>query len=277
MRLPARYPLRRLGSSPGIGNADSAEERGEDRVLSICVNPRNLRFSLAFCVLLTPCGCEGPRADWATLRNRMVEEQLVARDIQDQKVLAVLRRVPRHEFVLEKLRASAYSDQPLPIGHEQTISQPYIVAFMTEAVKPQKEHRVLEIGTGSGYQAAVLAELVKEVYTIELVKPLAEEATERLKRLDYKNVQVRAGDGYKGWPDKAPFDSIVVTCGADHVPAPLFEQLKPGGILIIPVGDDLSNQWLRVITKGPKGDKQEKKVMPVRFVPLKRAPDERGK
>jgi protein-L-isoaspartate(D-aspartate) O-methyltransferase len=212
---------------------------------------------------------------WTLLRQKMVEEQLLPKDrgIKNERVLAAMKKVPRHEFVPESQQKLAYEDRPLPIGHGQTISQPYIVAYMTEVVDPKPTHRVLEVGTGSGYQAAVLAELVKEVYTIELIPALAEEAAERLKKMDYKNVHVRAGDGYLGWPDKAPFDAIVVTCGADHVPKPLFEQLKPDGKMIIPVGDGPNDQWLRVITKGPNGEQLEKKLQPVRFVPLRREAD----
>src|SRR5262249_29757801 len=187
-------------------------------------------------------------------------------------VLEAMGKVPRHESVPEADRASAYDDRPLPIGHGQTISQPYVVAFMTEAANLNPEHRVLEIGTGSGYQAAVLAELVKEVYTIELLAPLAEEATGRLKRLGYKNVTVRAGDGYKGGPEKAPFDAILVTCGADHVPEPLLEQLRPGGTMVIPVGGQAEGQSLRVITKAADGTVKSRDVMAVRVVPLRPEP-----
>jgi protein-L-isoaspartate(D-aspartate) O-methyltransferase len=203
----------------------------------------------------------------------MVEEQLVAQGIRNEKVLQAMRRVPRHEFVPDDLRKYAYEDGPLPIGQGQTISQPYIVAFMTEVVDPKLPHKVLEIGTGSGYQAAVLAELVAEVYTIELLPALADKAKERLKQLGYKNIKVRQGDGYLGWKEEAPFDAVVVTCGADHVPKNLFEQLKPGGKMIIPVGESPTNQWLRIITKGPKGERQEKDLLPVRFVPLRRSSD----
>jgi protein-L-isoaspartate(D-aspartate) O-methyltransferase len=207
----------------------------------------------------------------------MVDEQLKARDIKDERVLEAMLKVPRHEFVPEKWRADAYEDGPLPIGHEQTISQPYIVALMTQAAKPKPEHRVLEIGTGSGYQAAVLAELVKDVYTIELIPDLADEAKERLNRLAYKNIHTKTGDGYKGWPDAAPFDAVIVTCGADHVPDPLFEQLKPGGILVIPVGKTQAEQSLLVITKDAKGGRSTRDLGPVRFVPLRRAGDGKGK
>jgi protein-L-isoaspartate(D-aspartate) O-methyltransferase len=169
------------------------------------------------------------------------------------------------------LRAEAYDDRPLPIGQGQTISQPYIVACMTEAIGPRSGQRVLEVGTGSGYQAAVLAELVGEVYTVELLPELAEAAKKRLARLGYRNVHVKAGDGYLGWPDKGPFDAVVVTCGAKEVPRPLFEQLKPGGKMVIPVGKSGEVQTLRVITKGSDGKREVRDLLPVRFVPLRRA------
>jgi len=204
-------------------------------------------------------------------RAAMVHEQLLARGIHNGRVLAVMEKVPRHEFVPADMIRWAYSDTPLPIGNGQTISQPYIVAFMTEAVDPQPHQRVLEIGTGSGYQAAVLAELVAEVYSIEIVKELAEQAQKRLERLGYRNVQVRTGDGYQGWPEKAPFDAILVTCGADHVPPPLLEQLKPGGRLVIPVGRDNDLQWLTVVEKDDHGNIRTRDVLPVRFVPMRRS------
>ena len=178
-----------------------------------------------------------------------------------------MRAVPRHEFVPENVRDLAYTDRPLPIGHEQTISQPYIVAFMTEALAPKPTDKVLEIGTGSGYQAAVLSGLVKHVYTNEIVKPLAERAAETLKKADYKNVTVKASDGYQGWAEHAPFDSVIVTCAPDHVPDPLVEQLREGGKMIIPVGRAWGAQELYLLTK--KDGKVEKTaVLPVRFVPM---------
>jgi protein-L-isoaspartate(D-aspartate) O-methyltransferase len=201
----------------------------------------------------------------------MVERQLTARGIKDERVLAAMGKVPRHEFVPERLRAAAYADGPLPIGQGQTISQPYIVAFMTEAIGPRRGQRVLEVGTGSGYQAAVLAELVGGVYTVELLPELAEAAKKRLARLGYRNVHVKTGDGYLGWPDKGPFDAVVVTCGAKEVPRPLFEQFKPGGKMVIPVGESGENQTLRVITKGAGGKREVRDLLPVRFVPLRRA------
>ncbi|MBI3464021.1 MAG: protein-L-isoaspartate(D-aspartate) O-methyltransferase [Planctomycetes bacterium] len=240
----------------------------------------NLLRPAFLCLVCTaaflPGGCSPrtrtavPAGDWTTQRKEMVEEQLVPRGIRNERVLEVMAKVPRQEFVPQSVRDLAYSDGPLPIGEGQTISQPYIVAFMTEAVDPQSDHRVLEVGTGSGYQAAVLAELVGDVYTIEIIPKLAEQATARLNRLGYGNVYVRAGDGYIGWPEAAPFDSILVTCGADHVPQPLFEQLKPGGKLIIPVGPVHDLQWLKVIEKTPSGEMVSRTVLPVRFVPLRR-------
>ena len=220
---------------------------------------------------LTPAEAERER-QWARQRERMVELGLRGRDIRNRRVLAAMGKVPRHEFVPSRVAHLAYADRALPIGHEQTISQPYIVALMTQAADPQPKHKVLEVGTGSGYQAAVLAELVAEVYTIELVPALAREATARLKRLGYRNVHARSGDGYLGWPKAAPFDSILVTCGADHVPRPLWEQLKPGGKMVIPVGPP-DRMWLRVLTKGADGKERSRDLTPVRFVPLRRPGD----
>lgn len=206
--------------------------------------------------------------DFTAARRRMVEEQLAGpgRGLTNAQVLAAMRKVPRHEFVPASLRAQAYDDHPLPIGHGQTISQPFIVAFMTEKLEPKPTDKVLEIGTGSGYQAAVLAGLVNKIYTIEIVEPLARRAEADLKRLGYTNVMVRAGDGYKGWPEAAPFDAIIVTCAPDHVPQPLVNQLKEGGRMIIPVGP-AGNQELFILQK--KGGKVEQRaILPVRFVPM---------
>ena len=207
---------------------------------------------------------------YALPRQRMVAEQLLrhGRDITNARVLAVMARVPRHEFVPERLRSEAYSDHPLPIGHAQTISQPYIVAFMTEQLDPQPTDRVLEVGTGSGYQAAVLAGLVAQVYTIEIIDELARQAAADLKRLSYTNVHVRAGDGYQGWAESAPFDAVIVTCAPERVPQPLIDQLKEGGRLIVPVGP-ASHQDLVLLRK--RGSKLEQQaVLPVSFVPMKR-------
>jgi protein-L-isoaspartate(D-aspartate) O-methyltransferase len=195
----------------------------------------------------------------------MVQEQIAARGVRDSRVLAAMKKVPRHAFVPEGLQSVAYSDQPLPIGHGQTISQPYVVAFMSEALELKAKDRVLEIGTGSGYQAAVLAELAREVYSIEIVEPLARQAEERLRRLGYTNVTLRVGDGYRGWPEAAPFDAIMVTAAPDHVPQPLVDQLREGGRLIVPVGR--FSQDLVRIRRTDKGIKKEY-LLPVRFVPM---------
>ncbi len=210
----------------------------------------------------------GGAADpYADSRRRMVTEQLVARGISNPKVLEAMRRVPRHEFVPALMRSAAYTDRPLPIGHDQTISQPFIVAFMTEALDPRPTDRVLEIGTGSGYQAAVLAGLVAQVYTIEIVAPLGERARADLARLKYANVHVRVGDGYEGWPEHAPFDAIIVTCSPEHVPQPLVDQLRDGGRMIIPVGSPMLGQELVLLEKRA-GAVVKREVMPVRFVPM---------
>lgn len=198
-------------------------------------------------------------------RELMVRQQIAARGVRDQRVLEAMRKVPRHLFVPLAMQPFAYVDMPLPIGHEQTISQPYIVAFMTEALALKPQDRVLEVGTGSGYQAAVLSLLVQEVYSIEIVEPLATQAAGRLRRLGYANVKVRAGDGYRGWPGAAPFDAIMVTAAPDHIPQPLLEQLAVGGRLILPVGRGL--QTLTRIRRTPTGFKKEK-LIPVRFVPM---------
>ena len=197
-------------------------------------------------------------------REWMVERQLAGRDIVDQKILGVMRRVPRHLFVPERYREYAYADQPLPIGERQTISQPYIVAYMTQALELERDDRVLEIGTGSGYQAAVLAELVAEVYSIEIIPALGERARGLLEELGYENVRVRVGDGYLGWPEAA-FDAIVVTAAPDHIPEPLVEQLAEGGVLVVPVGE--SNQELVRLSKRGGGNIVES-LLAVRFVPL---------
>ena len=196
----------------------------------------------------------------------MVQQQLMTRGITDARVLAAMAKMPREEFVPPESRAASYEDGPLQIGHGQTISQPYIVAFMTEQLRPKASDRVLEIGTGSGYQAAILAGLVKDVYTIEINEPLAKDAEATLQRLGYKNVHVRVGDGYRGWPEYAPFDAITVTCAPDHVPQPLIDQLKEGGRMIIPVGG-FGNQELYLLEK-KNGQLQRRSVLPVRFVPM---------
>ena len=196
----------------------------------------------------------------------MVEQQIAARGISDAATLAAMRTVPRHEFLPMRLRSEAYADYPLPIGHGQTISQPYVVAFMTEAIRPQPGEKILEIGSGSGYQAAVLAAMGANVYTMEIVEPLAEMSRQTLERLGYKNARVKFGDGFRGWPEHAPFDAIIVTCAPDKIPAPLVEQLRDGGRMIIPVGSGM-NQELVLLRK--TGDKiEQQSVLPVRFVPM---------
>ena len=203
--------------------------------------------------------------DRAAERAEMVEHQIVPRGIHDPRVLAAMRKVPRHLFVPESQSPYAYEDRPLPIGEGQTISQPFIVAAMTELAAPGPEARVLEIGTGSGYQAAVLAELARDVYTIEIVEPLAARAAALLQLLGYANVKTRAGDGYRGWPEAAPFDAIIVTAAPPQIPEPLKQQLKPGGRLVVPVGERI--QKLVVVTRTADGF-SEQTVLPVRFVPM---------
>jgi protein-L-isoaspartate(D-aspartate) O-methyltransferase len=208
---------------------------------------------------------EGEEPGFARAREDMVATQLVARGVREPKTLAAMGQVPRHLFVPKSSVAEAYEDHPLPIGHGQTISQPYIVAFMTEALGLRGGESVLEVGTGSGYQAAVLSRIAARVHTIEIVAPLAEQASAVLKRLGCANVEVRAGDGYAGWPEAAPFDAIVVTAAAPRIPEPLKEQLKDGGRLVVPVGDE----WQELVVVTRRGDRfEEKRVLPVRFVPM---------
>ena len=215
--------------------------------------------------------------DLTAARERMVETiETLGRRIPlpsgpeeiDRSILAVMRQVPRHELVPADIRDQAYEDRPLPIGYGQTISQPYIVALMTHLARPAKHHVVLEVGTGSGYQAAVLSPLVARVFSIEIVEPLANRAADRLRQLGFHNVSVRQGDGYKGWPEHGPFDSIVVTAGASHIPQPLIDQLKPGGRMVIPVGGPSTTQSLTLVEKDERGNAQTRTLLPVRFVPL---------
>jgi protein-L-isoaspartate(D-aspartate) O-methyltransferase len=222
----------------------------------------------------TGCGQQIPSAvDFMAQRQRMVDQQLKPRGIKDERVLAAMAKVPREEFVPADERADAYEDGPLPIGYDQTISQPYIVAFMTEQLQPKPDDRVLEVGTGSGYQAAVLAELVTDVYTIEIVEPLAKTAEATLQRLGYKRVHLKVGDGYQGWPEEAPFDAIIVTCAPDKVPQPLIDQLKDGGRMIIPVGERFAQQLYLLEKKN--GQLKESATLPVRFVPMLREPQKK--
>lgn len=244
------------------------------RILALCVG----LFWLTGCgrgqeQVTTPADAER----FTALRKQMVAEQLSQTEhgIDNPRVLEAMGKVPRHEFIPPKLRVRAYDDGPLPIGYGQTISQPFVVAFMTARLEPQPTDRVLEIGTGSGYQAAVLAGLVKEVYTIEIVEELAKRAETDLKRLGYANVHVRAGDGYQGWPEAAPFDAIIVTCAPEAVPKPLIAQLKDGGRMIIPIGPRWDQQLVLLRKQGERLEKHA--VLPVRFVPMtgeaERAPE----
>jgi protein-L-isoaspartate(D-aspartate) O-methyltransferase len=212
-----------------------------------------------------------PNADdpWQAARNRMVEKQIEFREVAHPATLAAMRKVPRHLFVPAELRPQAYDDHPLPIGHGQTISQPYIVACMTEQLAPTRATRVLEIGTGSGYQAAVLAEICAEIFTIEIVPELADQAATVLRSLGYKNIKTRTGDGWKGWPEAAPFDAIIVTAAPDTIPPALLAQLKDGGRMIIPVGPKAGAQDLMLVTKRA-GKITQRPLIPVRFVPFVR-------
>jgi len=225
-------------------------------------------------LVIASCATGAPPSNdsWAGAREAMVAQQIEARGIRDPRVLAAMREVPRHLFVPDWLGSAAYDDRPLPIGEGQTISQPYIVALMTELARPRGGDRALEVGTGSGYQAAVLSRLVKEVYTVEILVTLGREADRRLRELGYENVTTRVGDGYGGWPEKAPFDVILVTAAPEQVPAPLLEQLAPGGRLVVPVGAAGDVQTLRLYEKDSAGALQSQDVLPVRFVPLVRTP-----
>jgi protein-L-isoaspartate(D-aspartate) O-methyltransferase len=233
-----------------------------------------LAVALGFCLASTCSRAEEPQADspkeeaamFETQRHSMVKKQLARRDIVDQRVMKAMKKVLRHLFVPETLMAHAYDDSPLPIGHQQTISQPYIVAYMTQAIKTKPDHKVLEIGTGSGYQAAVLAELVAHVYSIEIVEPLGQQARLLLAELGYDNVSVKIGDGYVGWEEHAPFDAIMLTAAPPFVPEPLLKQLQVGGVLIAPVGTHY--QELRLYTKQEDGTTVSEVLLPVRFVPM---------
>ncbi len=221
-------------------------------------------------VFLMGLGCQGgsptQTESFESARRRMVDKQIIARGIEDERVVSAMLKVRRHEFVPAKYSHYSYRDTPLPIGYDQTISQPYIVALMTEEMHLSCADRVLEVGTGSGYQAAVLAEIVADVYTVEIVEPLGEIARGRLEGLGYENVHVRIGDGYEGWAEHAPFDRIIVTCAPTEIPQPLVDQLKEGGIMVIPVGNAGFQYLYRV--KKYMGEAETEKVIPVSFVPL---------
>lgn len=247
-RLPSRLSSEPLTSSQAVPPGEERQPSGQPQ-------PQRLQQEDADAQLR-----------YADQRRRMVQYQLRGRDITDRQVLQVMAKVPRHRFAPEEYRELAYSDQALPIGHGQTISQPYIVALMTQHAQSGPQSKALDVGTGSGYQAAVLAELCKEVYSIEIVQPLAENARRRLAELGYRNVEIRYGDGYRGWPEHAPFDVIIVAAAPDHIPQPLLDQLAVGGRLVIPVGRYF--QDLLVVQKQQDGAIRRKRVAPVAFVPM---------
>src|SRR5947199_5110612 len=236
--------------------------------MSIIIEMR-LVLGLLILAILAKEGCQKKvelTSDYKAERQKMLQEQLRPRGIKDERVLAAMAKVPRQEFVAENLRDKSYSDTALPIAQDQTISQPFIVAFMTEQLRLQPTDRVLEVGTGSGYQTAVLAELVKDVYSIEILEPLAKEASSRLARLGYSNAHVKTGDGYQGWQEVAPFDAIIVTCAPDKVPQPLTQQLKENGRMIVPVGTGMDQQLYLLEKKN--GQLAQTAILPVRFVPM---------
>ena len=231
------------------------------------------RLCIAACTMLVGCmtAAQNDESDLRGRREAMVEQQIRQRGVLNARVLDAMRSVPRERFVPPEVRAQAYDDGPLPIGSGQTISQPYIVAYMTEALEVEPSHKVLEVGTGSGYQAAVLSELVREVYTIEIVPELARRAEAVLRELGKTNVHVRTGDGYAGWPEEAPFDRIIVTAAPQDLPRPLIEQLAPGGRLVVPVGAQGGPQWMTIVDKTSSGV-AERRTIPVQFVPFTREP-----
>jgi protein-L-isoaspartate(D-aspartate) O-methyltransferase len=233
-------------------------------------NGPRLLWALFACAAAIPVQAQADVQRWRAARERLVTDRLIPQGISDPATLAAMRTVPRHEFVPLDQRPYAYDDTPLPIGHDQTISQPVVVALMTQLVRPRAGLRVLEVGTGSGYQAAVLAETGARVWTIEIFRALADAARGRLARLGYRGVTVRHGDGYAGWPEEAPFDAIVVTAGADSIPPALIQQLAPGGRLVMPVGDPSFDQELVLVEKDADGRVAWRRVLPVRFVPLLR-------
>jgi protein-L-isoaspartate(D-aspartate) O-methyltransferase len=247
---------------------------GHDRRTMVTSMVRAMAASL----LLATTGAQAASTtDFATERRRMMDDiTALARQTRDEtgrpafdtRVMAVMDRVPRHEFVPVDQVDVAYANRPVPIGHGQTISQPYIVALMTDLARAEPGDKVLEVGTGSGYQAAVMAKLTRAVYTIEIIEPLGQQATQRLQKLGYANVQVRLGDGYHGWEEHAPYDAILVTAAASHIPPPLIRQLKPGGRMVIPVGAAFMVQQLMLIEKNPDGTVTTRQILPVAFVPL---------
>ena len=239
---------------------------------------RKIFFALIFCVPVFSADSFSQVEDIYTLARQAMVQDIAADVIAtsayinkktfDPKIMTAMGKVPRHEFVPRIQQQFAYENRPLAIGHGQTISQPYIVALMTDLIEPEQKHKVLEVGTGSGYQAAILSELVDQVFTMEIIEPLGNQAREKLKQLQYANVNVRIGDGYYGWEEHGPFDSIVVTAAASHIPPPLILQLKPGGRMVIPVGSRFMVQQLMMVKKDAKGKVTTHQILPVRFVPL---------
>ncbi len=262
------------GYVTGTGVDRRSKTRGPPRLFPVTCSFLSV-LSIFLCTAFWGRGVLGAEAAapcrphaYVQARAKMVSEQIEGRGIQDPSVLQAMRKVPRHCFVPRASRSQAYDDHPVPIGMGQTISQPYIVALMTELLEVKPSHRVLEVGTGSGYQSAVLSGLVREVFTVEIYPSLGEEAAGRLSSLGYGNVKVRRGDGYFGWSEHAPFDAIVVTAAASEIPPPLLRQLKPGGRMCIPVGGQYQVQQLMVVEKDLDGSFSTRGVIPVRFVPL---------
>jgi protein-L-isoaspartate(D-aspartate) O-methyltransferase len=234
---------------------------------------KNISFYLQLTMLLACVNAEGQSVEndtlfYQLLRQAMIENQIIDRGVSDERVIKAMNDVPRHLFVKESLRDLAYADGPLPIGHNQTISQPYIVAYMTEILQPDTHHIVLEVGTGSGYQAAILSKLVNHVYSIEIIPELGKEAANRLDKLGYDNVTVKIGDGYNGWEEHAPFDRIIVTAAPEQIPKKLVDQLKSGGLMVLPVGKTSFGQDMRVVKKDRTGQVTTQETIPVRFVPM---------
>lgn len=234
---------------------------------------KNISFYLQLTMLLACVNAEGQSVEddtlfYQLLRQAMIENQIIDRGVSDERVIKAMNDVPRHLFVKESLRDLAYADGPLPIGHNQTISQPYIVAYMTEILQPDTHHIVLEVGTGSGYQAAILSKLVNHVYSIEIIPELGKEAANRLDKLGYDNVTVKIGDGYNGWEEHSPFDRIIVTAAPEQIPKKLVDQLKSGGLMVLPVGKTSFGQDMRVVKKDRTGQVTTQETIPVRFVPM---------
>lgn len=234
---------------------------------------KNISFYLQLTILFACVNAEGQSVEddtlfYQLLRHAMIENQIIDRGVSDERVIKAMNDVPRHLFVKESLRDLAYADGPLPIGHNQTISQPYIVAYMTEILQPDTHHIVLEVGTGSGYQAAILSKLVNHVYSIEIIPELGKEAANRLDKLGYDNVTVKIGDGYNGWEEHSPFDRIIVTAAPEQIPKKLVDQLKSGGLMVLPVGKTSFGQDMRVVKKDKTGQVTTQETIPVRFVPM---------